>query len=118
MVLADLRGKAYNDPAWNLLLDQLSFANPEQWRRCLFEAGYKTGSLTEIGKPESVERDGPQGLSFSDVSGNNWVKGVCAYPAVPVMGAAVESGADVSAGSNGRAGSAPFRNQRMVCPPA
>lgn len=88
MVLADLRGKAYNDPAWNLLLDQLSFANPEQWRRCLFEAGYKTGSLTEIGKPESVERDGPQGLSFSDVSGNNWVKGVCAYPAVPVMGAA------------------------------
>lgn len=87
VVLADLRGKAYDDPAWDLLLDQLTYSNTEQWRQCLFEAGYQTGSMPGIGKPESVEHDGPQGLTFADLSGTNWIKGVCAYPAVPVMGA-------------------------------
>ena len=86
LVLADLRGKYYDDPMWEQLLDQLLY-NPDALRRCLFEAAYQTGALEEIGKPASVEHDGPQGLTLADVAGKNWLSGVCGYPAVPVMAA-------------------------------
>ena len=88
LVLADLRGKRYWDPMWTLLLDQLTYDDPEALRLCLFQAAYGTGALPAIGKPESVEHDGPQGLTLADVNGQNWIKGVCGYPAAPVMAAA------------------------------
>lgn len=87
LVLADLRGKSYQDPMWNVLLDQLTFNNSEALRLTLFEDAYKTGAMDEIGKPASLERDGPQGLTFSDLSGKNWISGVCGYPASPVLAA-------------------------------
>lgn len=87
IVLADLRGKGYYDPMWRLLLDKLTFTDPEELRRCLFEAAYQTGSLASIGKPKSVEHDGPQGLTQPDQTGHNWLAGTCAYPSAPVMAA-------------------------------
>ena len=60
MVLADLRGKSYYDPMWDLLLNQLTFSDAEELRRCLFEDAYHTGAVKAIGKPETLERDGPQ----------------------------------------------------------
>ncbi len=86
LLLADMRGKYYEDPMWNSLLDQLVY-EPQDFQHCLFEAAYQTGALTEIGKPASVEHDGPQGLTFADVSGKNWLNSVCGYPAAPVMAA-------------------------------
>ncbi|WP_294553176.1 glycoside hydrolase family 3 C-terminal domain-containing protein [uncultured Pseudoflavonifractor sp.] len=88
LVLADLRGKRYRDPMWTLLLDQIRYDDPEALRQCLFQAAYGTGALSAIGKPESVEHDGPQGLTLADVNGQNWIKDVCGYPAAPVMAAA------------------------------
>ncbi len=88
LVLADLRGRSYHDPMWNDLLDQLSFSNTEELRLALFECAYQTGAVDAIGKPVSLERDGPQGLTFPDQSGRNWISGVCGYPASPVLAAA------------------------------
>ncbi len=87
MVLADLRGKSYYDPMWDLLLNQLTFSDAEELRRCLFEDAYHTGAVKAIGKPETLERDGPQGLTLADQAGRNWLSGTCAYPSAPVMAA-------------------------------
>lgn len=87
IVLADLRGRSYYDPLWDLLLDQLDFSSPEQIRQALFEDAYHTGRLDAIGKPESVEHDGPQGLTQPDQLGRNWLESTCGYPSVPVMAA-------------------------------
>ena len=87
LVLADLRGKRYWDPMWILLLDQITYDDPEELRLCLFQDAYGTGALSDIGKPESVEHDGPQGLTLADINGQNWIKDVCGYPAAPVMAA-------------------------------
>lgn len=88
LVLADLRGKSYCDPMWNDLLNQLAFISAEELRLALFESAYKTGAVDAIGKPASLERDGPQGLTLPDQSGKNWISGVCGYPASPVLAAA------------------------------
>lgn len=87
LVLADLRGRSYQDPMWNDLLDQITFTNAEELRLALFENAYKTGAVDAIGKPASLERDGPQGLTLPDQSGKNWISGVCGYPASPVLAA-------------------------------
>lgn len=87
LVLADLRGRSYPDPMWNDLLDQLTFSDGEELRQALFECAYQTGAVDAIGKPVSLERDGPQGLTFPDQSGRNWIDGVCGYPASPVLAA-------------------------------
>lgn len=87
LVLADLRGKSYDDPMWGDLLDQLSFSDDEELRLALFECAYQTGAVDSIGKPVSLERDGPQGLTLPDQSGKNWIDGVCGYPASPVLAA-------------------------------
>lgn len=87
LVLADLRGRSYWDPMWNDLLDQLTFHSGEELRLALFEGGYQTGPVDAIGKPASLERDGPQGLTLSDLSGKNWIGEVCGYPASPVLAA-------------------------------
>ena len=87
LVLADLRGRDYQDPMWSDLLDQLTFSDNEELRLALFECAYKTGAVDAIGKPVSLERDGPQGLTLPDQSGKNWISGVCGYPASPVLAA-------------------------------
>ncbi len=87
LVLADLRGRDYRDPMWSDLLDQLTFNDAEELRQALFECAYQTGAVDAIGKPVSLERDGPQGLTFPDQSGRNWIDGVCGYPASPVLAA-------------------------------
>ena len=68
LVLADMRGKYYDDPMWEQLLDQIVYSS-HAMRECLFEAAYQTGALAEIGKPASTEYDGPQGLTLADTAG-------------------------------------------------
>ena len=91
LVLADLRGRSYDDPTWDLLLDQLDYADFDTIRLALFQNAYQTGSIKSIGKPSSIDRDGPQGLTLADVNGENWIDNVCGYPGAPVMAATFDT---------------------------
>lgn len=85
--LIDMRGLSYDDPLWEPLLDQMTYENKEAYRRLLFEARNQTGALESIGKPASTEHDGPQGFTYPDIYGKNWLTNMTGYPAVPVQAA-------------------------------
>lgn len=87
VVFADLRGKDYDDPLWELLLDQVDYSDREALRLVLFQGAYRAGELKALQMPASVAYDGPQGLTLADGLGRNWLKEVCGYPAAPVMAA-------------------------------
>ena len=57
--LIQLRGKAYDDLAWDKILNQMSYND----QVTLITQGYFITSLIEsIGKPETTESDGPTGI--------------------------------------------------------
>lgn len=57
--LIQLRGKAYDDEAWDEILNQMSYSD----QVTLITQGYFTTSLIEsVGKPETIESDGPTGV--------------------------------------------------------
>ncbi len=58
--LIDLRGIDYNDPTWDLLLDQLNMTSVA---KMIISGAYNTAELTEVGKPATVDFDGPAGFS-------------------------------------------------------
>ena len=60
LILVDLRGKDYDDPSWDLLLDQL---NMSEVANMLANAGYNTAEMLSIGKPATLDYDGPMGWS-------------------------------------------------------
>lgn len=70
--LIDLRGRAMDDPLWELLLDQLA---GNGMKVILNNAQYGTDSLPSVGKPRTYEGDGPAGIAVyvSDA-------GHCGYP--------------------------------------
>ncbi len=56
---------AYNDPKWEQLLDQLS------WNECVELVRYgmrRTGLIESIGKPETLDHNGPSGLTENYVA--------------------------------------------------
>ena len=57
--LADLRGKDYDDPQWDKLLDQLTFDNMDNM---IAMAGYGTAAIKNIGKVKLTDLDGPAAL--------------------------------------------------------
>lgn len=65
--LADLRGKDYDDPQWDKLLDQLTFDNMDNM---IAMAGYGTAAIKNIGKVKLTDLDGPAALinNFTGVS--------------------------------------------------
>ena len=67
----DLRGLAYDDPAWDTFLDGLTFSELKD----LFNRGaFKTHGIMRVNLPETVASDGPVGfvnfVSEANVSGN------------------------------------------------
>ena len=58
--LADLAGKAYDDPQWELLLDQLTL---EDMVTLINTAGWNTATIESVGKVGTFEFDGPSGFS-------------------------------------------------------
>lgn len=66
--LIDLRGLPYDDPSWELLLDQL---NPQDIVSVIIDAAYNTKAIENIGKPATVDLDGPAGISafMGDIHG-------------------------------------------------
>ena len=69
--LIDMRGKDYDDEAWDTLLDQLSV---DEMTGMLNDCAYNTGAVESISKPETSEPDGPAG--FTSLTGPT---GNCAY---------------------------------------
>lgn len=60
MKLADLRGAEYNDPRWELLLDQLT---ADEMAEMLAMAGYQTGAIESVGKVGTLDFDGPAAIN-------------------------------------------------------
>jgi len=75
--LYQLTGKAYDDPDWDKLLDQLSF---EDMATMINIGGWQTAAVASVGKLATSDCDGPAGLS-------NFITGAygTAYPAEVLM---------------------------------
>ncbi len=58
--LIDLRGKDFDDPMWDQLLDELT---PEDYQSIIATSGYGNAELKSIGKPFAADRDGVNGLT-------------------------------------------------------
>lgn len=68
LTLSDMRGKSYYDESWDLLLDQIDY-NSEQLPTLLYVSAFTTGELSSIGKPTTVDHDGPQGWNLTGAEG-------------------------------------------------
>ncbi|WP_232527828.1 glycoside hydrolase family 3 protein [Microbacterium suaedae] len=58
--LVDMRGLAYDDPAWGELLDELTV---DDMTSVLLSGAYNTAALPDIGKIRTDDIDGPAGFS-------------------------------------------------------
>lgn len=58
--LIELRGKSYDDPMWDELLDQVT---PEEMSSLVQRGGYTTQAMDSIAKPKTYDFDGPAGIS-------------------------------------------------------
>ncbi len=58
--LIDMRGLAKDDPKWDELLDSLSV---NDMTAMLLNGAYQTAAIGSIGKPQTLEPDGPAGFS-------------------------------------------------------
>lgn len=58
--LVDMRGLAKDDPKWDQLLDSL---NVGDMTAMLLNGAYQTAAIGSIGKPQTLEPDGPAGFS-------------------------------------------------------
>lgn len=86
LTLSSLRGLSYYDETWNDLLDQIDYGASAELNKLMLSAAFKTYELTSVGKPETIDHDGPQGLSLTGQAGSwgaacDW----CAYPSSVVM---------------------------------
>ncbi len=69
MTLAQMIGKDFNDPAWEELLNQVTYEEMAS----LIGVGYHgTKTVTSVAKPSTVDENGPQGFTkkLTDVLGN------------------------------------------------
>ncbi len=82
VMLGDLTGKAYSDPLWDSLLDRLTY---KQMAMLIGVGAYGTGDIEQIGKPKTIEPDGPGG--FTAFMGGPEVYDTCAYVSQCVVGA-------------------------------
>ncbi|MCR4998963.1 MAG: glycoside hydrolase family 3 C-terminal domain-containing protein [Lachnospiraceae bacterium] len=83
VALINLRGLDYNDSDWDLLLDELDM---EEVKNMLANAGYNTAELTKLGKPATIDYDGPMGWS-TWVSANGGDAICIGFPAEEVLAA-------------------------------
>ena len=58
--IIDLRGKDYDDPMWDDLLDQLS---PEDYQTIIATSGYGSAAIDSVGKPFALDQDAATGLT-------------------------------------------------------
>lgn len=79
LTLADLRGKDYDDPQWEQLLDQLTAAD---MNTMISLGGYQTAAVPGVGKVQTVDCDGPASIN------NNFTgKGSIGFPSAVMIAA-------------------------------
>lgn len=78
--IRDAIGKDYNDPIWDLLVEQVSVKKMMELVRC---GGYQTISLKAIELPSTIDKDGPSGISGTLVGGTSCM----AWPVEVMMSA-------------------------------
>ncbi len=83
LTLSHMRGLSYFDPKWDQLLDQIDYSSGEM-TLALFANAFASGPLSSVGKPETVDHDGPQGLALNDNDGNSWIS-CCSFPAATTL---------------------------------
>ena len=81
--LIDLRGIDYDDKSWDLLLDQLTDKEYKDSTTYLANNAYNTAEMVSVGKPATIDHDGPQG--FSVLFGAK--PDACAYMSEPLLAA-------------------------------
>jgi beta-glucosidase len=78
--LISFKDLAYDDPAWDDLLDQMTV---EEMKLIIETAGYQTAGAASINKPPTMDVDGPASLnlpfSFAGTASDAWT-GRTAYP--------------------------------------
>ena len=85
--LKDLIGKDYNDPLWDTFMDQMTY---QEMAQLIGDGAFHTRAIDRLGKPWSIEVDGPVGLVPRQVNGplmhiNDYVS--CVYATQPVVAA-------------------------------
>ena len=83
LTLSEMRGLSYYDPKWDDLLDQIDY-NTSEMTNALFANAFASGPLSSVGKPATVDHDGPQGLALNDNDGNSWIN-CCSFPAATTL---------------------------------
>lgn len=75
MTLADMRGKDYDDPAWEKLLDQLTATD---MNTMISLGGYQTAPVDSVGKVMTIDCDGPASINnnFTGVGSIGFPSGV------------------------------------------
>lgn len=58
--LINMRGRDFDDPLWDTFLDQLT---PDEIIAVLMNGAYNTGKIESVGKPATVDLDGPAGIN-------------------------------------------------------
>ncbi len=81
--LIDLRGKDYDDEAYEKILNQLTEDDYTNAANYLVNGAYNTPVMNSVGKPATEDHDGPQG--FSSLMGK--YENVCAYMSEPLLAA-------------------------------
>ncbi len=61
LTLSDLKGKDYDDPQWEALLDQLTV---DDLNAILATNGWGSAQIDSIGKPQTYDMDGPAAISY------------------------------------------------------
>lgn len=75
--LSDLRGKDYDDPAWETLLDQLTIADMDT---LIALGGYSTAAVASVGKLQTVDCDGP-----ASINNNFTMQGSIGFPSAVMI---------------------------------
>lgn len=69
LALSDLRGLAYDDPQWDLLLDQIDWDADKNGILQNFSGdAYVTAAIPSIGLPATVDEDGANGLKVNGMT--------------------------------------------------
>lgn len=68
LMLIDLRGKDYDDPAWKTYIEQWSAS---EMALLLGKAGFQTEAFTDYGKPSTLDNDGPQAFRHQALGEEN-----------------------------------------------
>lgn len=79
LTLMDMRGLAYDDEQWDLLLDQLTVGDMDS---LIAYGGYSTAAVGSVGKPQTTDCDGPASIN------NNFTgKASIGFPAATMIAA-------------------------------